>query len=104
MRPATAKVRASLTDQLRAHTLPNQPAAAAIPTNPARAGFSLKNLDHDCRRRCTHFRARRLMKPEEILTLMDEIQLLFVKNLRPFPAETICYFERPEFIGLFYQA
>jgi hypothetical protein len=84
MRPETAKVRAFLPDQLRAHS--SQAACrVAIPTNPAKAGFSLKNLDHDCRRRCTHFRARRLMKPEEILTLMDEILLLFVKNPAAIP-------------------
>jgi type IV secretory pathway TraG/TraD family ATPase VirD4 len=43
------------------------------------------------------------MKPEEILTLMDGIQRLFFKNLRPFQAEKIRYFERPEFAGLYYQ-
>jgi type IV secretion system protein VirD4 len=49
----------------------------------------------------THYQARRLMKPEEILTLMDGIQLLFVKNHRPFQAGKIRYFERPEFAGLY---
>jgi type IV secretion system protein VirD4 len=49
----------------------------------------------------THFQARRLMKPEEILTLMDGIELLFVKNYRPFQAGKIRYFERPEFAGLY---
>jgi type IV secretion system protein VirD4 len=52
----------------------------------------------------THFQARRLMKPEEILTLMDGIELLFVKNYRPFQAGKIRYFERPEFAGLYDQA
>jgi type IV secretion system protein VirD4 len=51
----------------------------------------------------THFQARRLMKPEEILTLMDGIELLFVKNYRPFQAGKIRYFERPEFAGLYDQ-
>ncbi len=44
------------------------------------------------------------MKPEEILTLMDGIELLFVKNYRPFQAGKIRYFERPEFAGLYDQA
>jgi type IV secretion system protein VirD4 len=52
----------------------------------------------------THYQARRLMKPEEILTLMDGIQLLFVKSYRPFQAGKIRYFERPEFAGLYDQA
>ena len=41
------------------------------------------------------------MKPEEILTLMDGMELLFVKNFRPFQAGKIRYFERPEFVGLY---
>jgi hypothetical protein len=69
----------------------------------AERGFRRKDLDHHERRRRHPFLDRCLMKPEEILTLMDGI-LLFVKNPRPFQAGKIRYFERPEFAGLSDQA
>ena len=49
----------------------------------------------------THAQARRLMKPEEILHMMDGTELLFVKGYPPMQAGKIRYFERPEFKGLY---
>ncbi|WP_246659971.1 type IV secretory system conjugative DNA transfer family protein [Methylosinus sporium] len=45
--------------------------------------------------------SRRLMRPEEILHLMEGMELLFVEGYRPFQAGKIRYFEREEFRGLF---
>lgn len=49
----------------------------------------------------TQAQARRLMKPEEILNMLDGMELLFVKGYPPMQAGKIRYFERPEFAGLY---